>query len=106
MHIGRADGELFAFAGLWLPGPRDGLPSATILTGAPNELVASIHNRMPVILRPEAEAAWLRGGPSEPLAPYPSELMRAYEVAPLVNSHLNDGPELLEPAAAIQLRLD
>src|SRR5215470_9219396 len=32
MHIGLLDGGLFAFAGLWLPGPRDGLPTATILT--------------------------------------------------------------------------
>jgi putative SOS response-associated peptidase YedK len=106
MHIGRADGELFAFAGLWLPGARDGLPSATILTGAPNELVATIHNRMPVILRPEAEAAWLDASLSGPLEPYPSELMHAYAVAPLVNSHVNDGPELLLPAEAVQLSLD
>jgi putative SOS response-associated peptidase YedK len=104
MHIQLADGGLFAFAGLWLAGPRDGLPSATILTTQPNDLVSTIHNRMPVILRPEDEAAWLDGSLSDVSRPFPSELMHAYAVVPLVNSVANDGPELLEPAQAQQLR--
>jgi putative SOS response-associated peptidase YedK len=107
MHIGLASGELFAFAGLWLPGERDGgLPTATILTCAPNSLVAGIHNRMPVILRTEDEAAWLEGGAKDPrslLRPYPAELMHAYAVVPLVNNVANDGPQLLEPAVVEQL---
>jgi len=106
MHIGLASGELFAFAGLWVSGPRDGLPSATILTCGPNELVSSIHNRMPVILRPQDEATWLDPAAEDPwslLRPYPAELMHAYAVVPLVNNVANDGPELLEPAAVEQL---
>jgi putative SOS response-associated peptidase YedK len=106
MHIGLASGELFAFAGLWVKGPREGLPSATILTCAPNSLVESIHNRMPVILRPEDEAVWLDPAADDPWSvarPYPAELMRAYAVAPLVNNVANDGPELLARAEVEQL---
>lgn len=103
MHIQLRDGGLFAFAGLWLPGSGSALPSATILTCAPNSLVAAIHDRMPVILRPEDEAAWLSG--TTVPSPVPSEQMRAYAVVPLVNSVANDGPELLQPAAVEQLPL-
>ena len=55
-------GELFAFAGLydiWRDDDGNELHSYTIVTTAPNELVAPIHNRMPVILRREDEHAWL-----------------------------------------------
>ncbi|HEY0582861.1 MAG TPA: SOS response-associated peptidase [Chloroflexota bacterium] len=108
MHIGLQDGGLFVFAGLWLPGRHDGLPTATILTGPPNDLVAGIHNRMPAILRPDQEAAWLDASVADPFAllrPLPSELMRAYAVVPLVNSVANDGPGLLEPAKVEQKEL-
>src|SRR5438105_7710066 len=47
MHIQRCDGSLFAFAGLWLPGDHGALPTVTIVTTAPNELMSTIHNRMP-----------------------------------------------------------
>jgi putative SOS response-associated peptidase YedK len=53
------DGQVFAFAGLWLAGKRGGVPSAAIVTTVPNELMAIIHTRMPAILRPEDKAAWL-----------------------------------------------
>jgi putative SOS response-associated peptidase YedK len=108
MHIQLKDGGLFAFAGLWLPGKRDGLPTATIVTGVPNELVAQIHNRMPVILRTEDEAAWLdpsEANPKRLLRTFPAEDMHAYAVRPLVNSFQNEGPEVLEPAQVEQLRL-
>jgi len=96
---------VFAFAGLWARGRRGSPPTATIVTGRPNELVKTIHNRMPVILRPENEARWLDPDLTDPdellklLEPFPAELMEAYPVAPLVNNHKNDGPELIEPAA-------
>jgi putative SOS response-associated peptidase YedK len=107
MHIGLTDGGLFAFAGLWLEGKRDGLPTATILTTQPNELVATIHTRMPAILWPEDEAAWLNPATENALQlvkPYPAELMRAYAVRTLVNNANNEGPELIEPAEVQQLR--
>ena len=61
-HIARPDGELFAFAGLWAVwhrGAPDELRTCTIITAAANRTMAEIHDRMPAILEPEAEAAWL-----------------------------------------------
>jgi putative SOS response-associated peptidase YedK len=100
MHIRRRDGRVFMFAGLWLP---DRQPTAAILTTKPNALIATIHTRMPVILRPEDELRWL--DPSVDiekakrlaLEPLPAEFMEAYAVKPLVNSWENEGPELVEP---------
>lgn len=61
--IHRADDEPFAFAGLWERWkPADDaepVDTFTILTTEPNELMRSIHNRMPVILKPEDYQRWL-----------------------------------------------
>src|SRR5207302_8554037 len=64
MHIQLRDGQLFAFAGLWLPANKhgNGVPSAAILTVKPNSLMATIHTRMPAILRREDEVSWLVAG--------------------------------------------
>jgi putative SOS response-associated peptidase YedK len=103
MHIQLTTGALFAFAGLWVPGARGGPPSAAIITTTPNDLVAGIHNRMPVILRPEDEALWLDASVTDSqrvlalLKPFAADQMRAYQVAPLVNWFENDGPALIEP---------
>ncbi len=100
------DGQPFAFAGLWdeWRGP-DGSPvrTCTIITTAPNSLMASIHDRMPVILRPEDYPEWLDAGPQAAqslqhlVAPFPPELMEAYPVSALVNSPSNDRAECLQP---------
>ncbi len=60
-HIRFADRRLFAFAGLWNPrqGDAEGHGSFTILTCPPSPVVAPLHDRMPVILPPEAWSAWL-----------------------------------------------
>ena len=61
-HITRGDHEPFAFAGLWsIWGPPEGprLRTCAILTTAANSAIASLHDRMPVILAPDAEAPWL-----------------------------------------------
>ncbi len=86
-RIARKDGDLFGFAGLyehWRDPNTDGeLTTCTIITPQPNELVAPIHNRMPVILLPEDEDHWLDPAMSEPeeitslLRPYPADLMMA-----------------------------
>jgi len=99
MHIRLRDGEPFAFAGLWLPGDR---PTAAIVTTKPNELMSSIHTRMPAILRREHELTWLDPELSHAQAkhlvqPFPADAMEAYPVKPLVNSWENEGPELIEP---------
>jgi putative SOS response-associated peptidase YedK len=101
------DGSPFAFAGLWESWEGDGMGpirSCTILTTAPNRVVGEVHNRMPVILPPDAYDAWL-GSEAEKeelvslLAPYPDDAMEAYPVSRAVNSPRNDGPGCIEPAA-------
>jgi putative SOS response-associated peptidase YedK len=104
MHIRRNDGDLFAFAGLWEEWKQeDGTPlrTCTIITVGPNELMRSIHDRMPALLEPEAEAAWLDLSRQDPsslldlLKPYPAEAMEAYAVSKRVNAPVIDDPSLL-----------
>jgi putative SOS response-associated peptidase YedK len=100
-------GKPFAFAGLWehWQSP-DGseVRSATIITTSPNELMAKLHNRMPVILPPDAYAQWLDPAPRQPadlqkfLIPYSPEEMAAYPISTLVNKPENDRPEVVVPA--------
>ena len=106
--ISRADGHLYAFAGIWaaLP-PRDGggeeaLHSCAIVTCRPNELIRPIHDRMPVILPHDAEEAWLSPELSEEdllalLVPPAEDLLSLREVGDFVNDVRDDGPHLLEP---------
>ncbi|HKF36097.1 MAG TPA: SOS response-associated peptidase [Ktedonobacteraceae bacterium] len=104
MYIALKSGEPFAFAGLWdlwkSPGGEH-IRSCTIITTEPNDLVASIHNRMPAILSPGAYAAWLdpdirdEQALSHWLAPYPAEEMMARPVSRLVNDPKHDSPELI-----------
>jgi putative SOS response-associated peptidase YedK len=104
MYIRLASGEPFAFAGLWeiWHQGEDMVLSCTIITTNPNELMAQIHNRMPVILPATAYEQWLNPAERPPdqlnslLQPYPAELMTAYPVSKLVNSPRNDSPELIE----------
>jgi putative SOS response-associated peptidase YedK len=97
---------LFAMAGLWehwTSPDGNSIFSCTIITTKPNQLMASIHDRMPVILKPEDEKIWLNPSIRDPhvlkslLKPYDSERMKAYEVSPLVNSPKNNSPELIQP---------
>jgi len=97
--------RLFAFAGLYsLWHDREGkaVKSYTILTTTPNRLVARVHDRMPVILNKEAEAAWLNPDTVEPenvlplLAPYPEAQMESYPVSSQVNSPTNDTKAVLQ----------
>jgi hypothetical protein len=102
--------ELFVFAGLWTTRTDDGsgeiLESCTIITTRPNELVAPVHDRMPVILRAEAERVWLDPTIAKEhalslLEPYPAELMVALPASTRVNSVRNDDPGLLLPDDAL-----
>jgi len=101
-HIRVRDGGPFAFAGLWTRWSTSGganVDSYTIITTEPNELTATLHHRMPVILHQRDYAAWL--DPEEHadatlaalLRPYASEGMEAYPVATLVNSPSHDAPD-------------
>lgn len=98
------DGGLLAFAGLWDEWTEpDGSPlrTCTIITTAPNQLMASIHDRMPVILAPEDEGYWLDGNVSRPqdllplLVPAPADILDAYPVSRRVNSPAADDISLV-----------
>jgi putative SOS response-associated peptidase YedK len=107
MHVRLRSGEPFAFAGLWeeWTPPAGGPPlrTCTIVTTAPNSLLATFHHRMPVILTPEAEGIWLDPQVTDPerllplLAPFPAEVMEAYPVSQAVNAVGNDSAQLLLP---------
>ncbi len=112
-HITRDDGEAFAFAGLWSiwHGQDPPLRTCTILTTAANSAIASLHDRMPIILARDAEAAWLdpSTGPDElqqVLAGLPAAATALRPVGTAVNDARYDGPECLaEPAADPQATL-
>jgi putative SOS response-associated peptidase YedK len=100
------DEGLFAFAGLydeWINKETgEVLATFAIITTEANELVRPIHDRMPVILRPEEEEQWLADhpGPAGHLAllrPFPAGQMKAYPVSTLVNYPKNNSPEVLAP---------
>jgi putative SOS response-associated peptidase YedK len=101
--ITRPDREPFAFAGLWAEAKRgDGsaLHSCAIVTCEPGEVVAPIHDRMPVILEHEAEARWLDPDavPAELLdLLVPTDDLVVTEVSDAVNDVRQDGPALIEP---------
>jgi putative SOS response-associated peptidase YedK len=103
-------GAPFAFGGLWERWQSaDGaeIRTAAIITTEPNELMASIHNRMPVILQPESYSRWLDPAAQPPdklqglLTPYPSGEMEAYPVSTLVNSPGNDRADCVIPVHQI-----
>lgn len=105
MRIKLKSGEPFAFAGMWeswkSPEGKT-INTCTILTTKPNELMESIHDRMPVVLSKKAEKVWLDPKVQDVeelgqlLQPYDSKEMEAYEVSQAVNSPKNNGPELIE----------
>ncbi len=102
------DRKPFAFAGLWDSWEgSDGssVKTCTIITTEPNELMESLHNRMPVILHPRDYGKWLDTSPQTPenllplIKPYPADFMSAYPVSTLVNKPDNDSPQLVVPAS-------
>jgi putative SOS response-associated peptidase YedK len=104
MRIKMKNNELFAMAGLWesWTSPSGELVhTCTILTTEPNDLMSTIHDRMPVILKEEDEQAWLNPAIKtidelKPfLIPLENGLLEAYEVSDKVNSPKNNAPELI-----------
>ena len=114
-YIYNKDGTPLVLAGLWSswkdPESGERIRTCTILTGPPNDLVAPIHDRMPVSLPRDAWDRWLDRNLVDPAAAaelltvYPAELMGHHAVASLVNKVANNTPQLieeLETAAADQ----
>lgn len=110
IYIRLASGEPFGFAGLWESwhGP-DGahMLSCTIITTTPNQLLAEIHDRMPVILPGQAYEQWLDPAERAPdqlqglLKPYPAAEMSAHPVSTLVNNPKNDTPQCISPVQTL-----
>ena len=102
--FGMANGEPYAFAGLWERWrPKEGEPleTFTILTTDPNEIAEKVHDRMPVILERSDYSRWMELGdperlPVDLLKPYPAEKMRSWPVSERVGNVRNDDQELLK----------
>ena len=108
--IERADGALFALAGLWerwrvregtaltgelaTLGPGDLVETFTVLTTEAHPTLASLHHRMPVVIEPGDFEAWLGGG-DVPLAPAGGFVPR--RVGSRVNNARHDDPRCVEP---------
>ncbi|OGS42892.1 MAG: hypothetical protein A3K76_01050 [Euryarchaeota archaeon RBG_13_57_23] len=106
-YVHMKDNSFFGLAGMydkWRRPDGSTLQTFTIITTTPNSVLEKIHNRMPVILKPEQEEDWLSNAELSAKAlegffkPYPSRSMTAYEVSRTVNSPANDSPELILPA--------
>jgi len=107
-YIHMKDRKPFVFAGLWdswESSDGSSIKTCTIITTEPNELMETIHDRMPVILHPRDYAKWLDPSPQTPenllplIKPFPADKMSAYPVSILVNKPGNDTPELVVPAS-------
>lgn len=98
------DGAPFALAGVWDRWKQDGntLFSCAIITTTANELLSTIHHRMPVIMPPELHDLWLNpesraADLKEILVPFPAAEMTSHAVSREVNSTKSDGEQLLQP---------
>ena len=107
-YITMGHNQPFAVAGLWEHWEgRDGsvLESCTLLTTEPNELMETLHNRMPVIIAPEDFEMWLDAKEDANylsflqhlLRPYPSAEMTAVPVSTYVSNARNEGVECIQP---------
>ena len=105
-YVRMQTGGPFAIAGLWERWEgqdAEVIQSCTLLTTEPNALIRPIHDRMPVILRPDDYDLWLDREVDQPevlqplLHAFAAELMDAYPVSRLVNSPRNDEPQCIEP---------
>lgn len=104
-YIRLKESSLFSFAGLWdtwKQGKQE-IHSCTIITAQSNDLMKSIHHRMPVIFEPEQEEHWLDESITDAnalqslLVSFPDLKIEAYPVSTRVNSPRNNDAELLQP---------
>ncbi|GAB3496607.1 SOS response-associated peptidase [Spirosoma knui] len=118
-YISTKDQPIASVAGLWdeWPDPETGelIPTYTLLTTEANPLLAAIHNtkkRMPCLLTPELERAWLHDNLTEQdvLAilneQYPAKQMHSYSISKRITSRSepSDVPEVLEPSTYTELQ--
>jgi putative SOS response-associated peptidase YedK len=107
--IARVNDQLTVLAGLWelwqAPGGET-IRSCTVITCPANDLIAPLHDRMPVVLAEEDWPAWLGEAPTTNAAlkallkPFPSDRMKLWPISKKVNNWRNDGPDLIDPLVA------
>lgn len=106
-----SDAKPFGFAGLWEHwSAADGKvkETCTVLTTDSNDLLRPIHDRMPVILKPDDYTTWLDPNVKGPellqslLQPYPSDEMFGFRVSSKVNKSDHEGPDCIEPETAAE----
>lgn len=97
---------VFSMAGLWetWKSPEgEKVQSFSIITTTPNQLMAGIHDRMPVILNQQEEEIWLKENNHnillELIKPFDSHKMDAYQISSMVNSPRNNNREIIDPVA-------
>ncbi len=108
-RVVRRDGAPLALAGLWAgwrdPATETVRRTFTIITTTPNEALADLHDRMPVVIDADAWDRWLDPSPSDPgellglLVPNEDVELDVYAVERFVNDVRRDGPELIVPLA-------
>jgi putative SOS response-associated peptidase YedK len=100
--IAMKDGSPFGIGGLWEnwkdPVSGEWIRTFVVITADANELVAQIHNRMPLILAPAEYARWLshEPDPHELMRPFPSAPMRMWPISTRVNKPENNDPSIVE----------
>ncbi len=107
--------DIMPVGGLWEPwkNPETGewIRSCTVITTDANDLMAPIHDRMPVIIGSENWEKWLGEEPTNDnelkamLAPFPAQRLSAWPVDKSVGNVKNDGAELIERAQVQQTLL-
>jgi putative SOS response-associated peptidase YedK len=103
LHLRPPDEGILTLAGVWDRfdwGERKGWPCMSILTTEPNQVVAEVHNRMPVLLAEEAWRRWTDPATdldeiTSLLAPAPNEALALTEANTALNAWSVEGPELM-----------
>jgi putative SOS response-associated peptidase YedK len=95
-------GEPFALAGVWEswrhPETGEIVRTFCVITTPANAMIETIHDRMPVIVPPDAYDRWLSAiepDPRDLLVPYPSAAMTMWPVSLQVNKPDNDDASIL-----------
>ncbi|MDX3927312.1 MAG: SOS response-associated peptidase [Shinella sp.] len=108
----RKSGEIVAFAGLmetWSSADGSEVDTGAILTTRASGAISQIHDRMPVVIRPEDFSRWLDCKTQEPreiadlLQPAEEDFFEAIAVSDLVNKVRNTGPEIQAPVEVAAL---
>jgi putative SOS response-associated peptidase YedK len=110
MYIHTPEREIFSFAGLWdeWRSPEgDVLRTCTIITTAANETMSAVHDRMPIIIRPEHEDLWLDPKVDDAkqleiaLEPLSNDRLQMYQVSTKVNAAGKESPDMVEPVVQV-----